>query len=233
MFDVIAFDADDTLWHNEVLFQGTQERFRSLVEPHLGRPFTGEELFAAEIANLKHFGYGVKAFTLSMVETAVQVTEGRISAREIHAIVEMGKEMLSRPVELIDGVVDVVSDLARRYPLMLITKGDLLEQETKIARSGMAAHFTHVEIVSDKTVDSYRQVLAARGVATERFLMVGNSMRSDILPVLELGGHAAYVPYEVTWAHEVVADAALLRNDYHRLASLRELPALLESLQRR
>lgn len=231
MFDVIAFDADDTLWHNEPAFQATQERFRALVEPHLDQPFSGQELFEAEMRNLEHFGYGVKAFTLSMIETAIEITEGRIPARDVQAIVRLGREMLAQPIALIDGAVEVVSGLAGRYKLMLITKGDLLEQETKIARSGMAGHFAHVEIVSDKTVESYRNLLSDRGVATERFLMVGNSIRSDILPVLELGGQAAYVPYHVTWAHEVVTDTALLRRDYHQLGDIRELPALLEGLQ--
>lgn len=231
MFDVIAFDADDTLWHNEILFEGTQARFQALVEPWLDAPWTGRELFAAEMRNLEHFGYGVKGFTLSMIETALEVTGGRIPAAEIGAIVAMGKEMLSQPVELLDGAVDVVQELSRDYRLMLITKGDLHEQERKIARSGMAPHFAHVEIVSDKTVEAYRALLAARGVATERFLMVGNSMRSDILPVLELGGHAAYVPYHVTWAHEVVAESAVGRRDYHELRSLRDLPALLANLR--
>lgn len=231
MFDVIAFDADDTLWHNEILFEGTQARFRALVEPWLDAPWTGRELFEAEMRNLEHFGYGVKGFTLSMIETALEVTGGRIPSAEIGAIVAMGKEMLSQPVELLEGVVDVVQELSRDHRLMLITKGDLHEQERKIARSGMASHFAHVEIVSDKTVEAYRALLASRGVATERFLMVGNSMRSDILPVLELGGHAAYVPYHVTWAHEVVADAAVSGKGYHELRSLRELPALVANLR--
>lgn len=228
MFDVIAFDADDTLWHNEVLFEATQQRFAELVEPHLDTPWTGEALFAAEMRNLAHFGYGVKGFMLSMIETAIEVTQGRIPAAEIGRILELGKEMLNRPVELIDGAVDVVTELSRDYRLMLITKGDLHEQERKIARSGMAGHFAHVEIVSDKTVESYRSVLASHGIASERFLMVGNSLRSDILPVLELGGQAAWVPYHVTWAHEVVDGTT--RRDYHELSTLRELPTLLASL---
>ncbi len=232
MFDVIAFDADDTLWHNETFFQEAHQRFHAIVQPYLKAPWTGRELHEVEIRNLEHFGYGVKGFTLSMIETAIQVTAGRITARELQGVVDLGREMLSRPVELIDGVTDVVAELARRYKLMLITKGDLLEQETKIARSGVARHFAHVEIVSDKTVSAYRDLLDSRGVASDRFLMVGNSMRSDILPVLELGGCAAYVPYQVTWAHEIVTDAAIMRRDYHELSTIRELPALLDGLRR-
>jgi putative hydrolase of the HAD superfamily len=230
MIETIAFDADDTLWHNETLFQMTQERFRDLVAPYLDTPWTGQELYETELRNLRHFGYGVKGFTLSMIETAIEITAGRVSAREIQSIVDFGRAMLANPIELIEGVAEVVPALAERYTLMLITKGDLFEQETKIANSGVAQHFAHVEVVSDKTAASYRALLARRGVAPERFLMVGNSVRSDILPVLELGGHAAYVPYHVTWAHEIVADEALAGRDFHQLGSIRELPALLERL---
>jgi putative hydrolase of the HAD superfamily len=230
MIQTIAFDADDTLWHNEPLFQMTQERFRDLIEPYLSAPWTGQELYETELRNLQHFGYGIKGFTLSMIETAIELTAGRVSAREIQAIIDFGRGMIANPIELIEGVAEVVPALADRYTLMLITKGDLFEQETKIANSGVAEHFRHVEVVSDKTVASYRALLARHALAPERFLMVGNSVRSDILPVLELGGHAAYIPYHVTWAHEVVPDEALAGRDFHRLTHLRELPALLERL---
>ena len=231
MIDVIAFDADDTLWHNETLYQMTQDRFGDLLAPYLDTPWTGQELYATELRNLRHFGYGIKGFTLSMIETAIELTGGRVTAREIQAIVDFGRAMIANPIELIDGVTEVVPELARSHTLMLITKGDLFEQETKIAKSGVAQHFAHVEVVSDKTVDSYRALLTARGIAPARFLMVGNSLRSDILPVLDVGGHAAYVPYHVTWAHEVVPDEALANRDFHRLTSIRELPALLQRLR--
>ncbi|HWQ16072.1 MAG TPA: HAD family hydrolase [Roseiflexaceae bacterium] len=230
MIDVIAFDADDTLWHNETLFQMTQERFGALIAPYLQAPWTGKELYETELRNLRHFGYGIKGFTLSMIETAIELTGGRIPAREIQTIIDFGRAMIGSPIELIDGVAEVVPALSRRHTLMLITKGDLFEQETKIAKSGVAQHFAHVEVVSDKTVASYRGLLAARGVDPQRFLMVGNSLRSDILPVLELGGHAAYVPYHVTWAHEVIAEEAIGGHVFHRLESIRELPALVERL---
>nr|PZN22630.1 MAG: haloacid dehalogenase [Chloroflexota bacterium] len=230
MLDVIAFDADDTLWHNETLFVMTQERFRDLLAPYLSRPWTGQELYEIELRNLQHFGYGIKGFTLSMIETAIELTRGRVTAHEIRQIIEFGRGMLSSPIELIDGVEEVIPALARDYRLMLITKGDLFEQETKIAKSGLAQHFAHVEIVSEKTEAAYRALLAARGIDPSRFLMVGNSMRSDILPVLALGGHAVYVPYHVTWAHEVIPDEALTRRDFHQIASLTELPALISQL---
>lgn len=231
MIDTIAFDADDTLWHNETLFQMTQQRFADLVAPYLDGPWTGKELYETELRNLRHFGYGIKGFTLSMIETAIELTGGRVPAHEIQAIVDFGRAMLSSPIELIDGVEEVVPALAHSHTLMLITKGDLFEQESKIARSGFAQHFAHVDVVSDKTVESYRALLAARGVEPSHFLMVGNSMRSDILPVLELGGHAAYVPYHVTWAHELVPEEAMADRAFHRLSSVRELPSLIERLR--
>ena len=230
MIDVIAFDADDTLWHNETLYTMTQDQFRDLLAPHLDVPWTGKELYETEMRNLRHFGYGIKGFTLSMIETAIELTGGRVTAREIQTIIDFGRAMISSPIQPIDGVTEVVPELARSHTLMLITKGDLFEQETKIAKSGMAQHFTYVDVVSDKTAESYRALLAARGVDPRRFLMVGNSMRSDILPVLELGGHAVYVPYQVTWAHEVIPDDAIGRRDFHQIADIRALPELVARL---
>jgi putative hydrolase of the HAD superfamily len=230
MIDVIAFDADDTLWHNETLFVMTQERYRDLLLPYLSAPWTGQELYETELRNLRHFGYGIKGFTLSMIETAIELTGGRVTAAEIQTIVDFGRAMLGSPIELIDGVSEVVPLLARDYRLMLITKGDLFEQETKIAKSGVAEHFAHVEIVSDKTEAAYRALLAARGVEPHRFLMVGNSLRSDILPVLAIGGHAAYIPYHLTWAHEHVPDDALAGHSFHRIDRIDQLPELLARL---
>jgi putative hydrolase of the HAD superfamily len=226
MFDLIAFDADDTLWHNETIFTLTQERYRELLEPHLLRPWSGDALYQTELRNLQHFGYGVKGFTLSMIETAIELTDGQVPAAVIQQIIDLGKAMLTAPVELLDHVAEVIPALARAHRLMLLTKGDLFDQEAKIARSGMAGHFTHIEIVSDKTVATYRALLARHGVAPGRFLMVGNALRSDIVPVLELGGRAVYIPYQNTWAHEHVA----LENPPPGMAELDtigELPAWL------
>jgi putative hydrolase of the HAD superfamily len=205
MFELIAFDADDTLWHNEALFTVTQERYRALLEPHLLRPWSGEALYQTEVRNLQHFGYGIKGFTLSMIETAIELTDGRVPGSVIQQIIDLSKAMLAAPVELIEHVAEVIPALGRSHRLILITKGDLFDQEAKIARSGLAEHFQHIEIVSDKTVGVYRALLARHGVAPERFLMVGNALRSDILPVLEMGGRAVYIPYQSTWAHEHVA----------------------------
>lgn len=191
-FDLIAFDADDTLWHNEHLYSLTQEGYRELLAPFLDRPWTGDELYATELRNLQHFGYGIKGFTLSMVETAIELTAGQVPAAVIQQIIDLGKGMLAAPVELLDGVAELLPALSADVPLMLLTKGDLFDQEAKIARSGLASHFRHIEIVSEKTRATYASLLDKVGVRPERFLMVGNSLRSDILPVLALGGHAVY-----------------------------------------
>ncbi|HYG86396.1 MAG TPA: HAD family hydrolase [Azospirillum sp.] len=227
MIDTIAFDGDDTLWHNESLFSMTQERFRALLA-HAAEPATIDaRLLAAERRNLGVYGYGIKGFVLSMIETAIEVTDGRIAAADTQSLIDFGKAMLQHPVELLDGVSEVVEALSGRYRLMLITKGDLFDQESKIARSGLAERFAAVEIVSEKDPDTYRRVLERHGVAPERFLMVGNSVRSDILPVLALGGHAVHVPYHVIWAHEV-ADPPV--DGYRRIESLRELVGVVEHL---
>jgi len=203
---VIALDGDDTLWHNETIFSMTQTAFRALVEAWL-EPTAGdvaEHLNQTEIRNLRLFGYGVKGFTLSMIETAIELTGGNIPATEIQHIVDYGKAMLSHPVELLDTVNETVRTLATSYKLMVITKGDLFDQESKVAGTGLGELFWKVEVVSEKDPATYQRILERNGVAIEEFLMVGNSVRSDILPVVELGGRAVHVPYEITWSHERV-----------------------------
>jgi putative hydrolase of the HAD superfamily len=227
-FQLIALDADDTLWHNETLFTITQESFRHLLQPYLAGEWSGEELYATELRNLQQYGYGIKGFVLSMIETAVEVTDGRVPGTIIKQIIELGKAMLVAPVELLDHVAEVVPILARRAPLLLLTKGDLFDQEAKLARSGLADHFHHVEIVSDKTPDTYRRVLARYGVPPESFVMVGNALRSDILPVLAVGGRAVYIPYAQTWAHEHVPSTDLPSNVVE-LAHIGLLPAWLDT----
>ena len=226
-FELIAFDADDTLWHNEIIFQSTHKRFVSLLEKYHEPEWILERLFKTEIQNLKHFGYGIKGFTLSMIETAVELTEGRVSGKEIQDIVEMGRDMLAHPVELLDGVKEVVEEIAGRHPIMLLTKGDLLDQETKLARSGLGDLFSDIEIVSEKNVDTYAAVLERQNVHPEKFLMVGNSIKSDIIPVLEAGGEAVYIPYQTTWAHEQVPDKEVEQHDFTRLESIQDLPPWL------
>ena len=226
-FELIAFDADDTLWHNEVIFQSTHTRFVDLLGKYHEPKWILDRLFETEINNLKHFGYGVKGFTLSMIETAVELTEGRISGDEIQHIIDMGRDMLAHPVELLDGVQEVVEEVADKHPIMLLTKGDLLDQETKLARSGLGDLFATIEVVSEKNVDTYASIMKRQEVAPGEFLMVGNSMKSDILPVLEIGAEAVYIPYVTTWAHERVPEQEVEQLTFTRLESILELPRWL------
>ncbi|HYD31947.1 MAG TPA: HAD family hydrolase [Azospirillaceae bacterium] len=228
MIDTIAFDGDDTLWHNESIFDMTQGRFRQLLLPYVPAEEVDRLLLETERRNLRLFGYGIKGFILSMIETAVEVTGQRVSARDIQTILDFGKAMLEHPVELIDGVVEALDRLSPGYRLLLITKGDLFDQESKIARSGLAERFERIEIVSEKDPETYRRILVRHGVPAERFVMVGNSVRSDILPVLEIGGHAVHIPYHITWGHEQVEEPG---DGFRTLESAAGLPGLLEQLQ--
>ncbi|MGD8623672.1 MAG: HAD family hydrolase [Anaerolineae bacterium] len=230
MLDLIAFDADDTLWHNESLYATMQDRFCGLLAPYGQDGQALAELYQTEMRNLPHYGYGIKSFGLSMIESAIRLTERRISAAEIEQIVGLIKEMTRTPVRLLDGVSDAVAALAASHPLMLITKGDLLDQERKLAQSGLAPHFSHVEIVSKKSVDVYRSLLARHGIAPHRFLMIGNSLRSDVLPVVALGGHAVHIPYHITWAHESVDDGESLPDGYVELKHIGLLAPFVEAL---
>ena len=226
----IGFDADDTLWHNESLFALTQEKFRTLLAPYVDGTRIDEQLYATEARNLEHFGYGIKGFTLSMIETAVELTEGRIGGHEVGQIVEWGRTMLSSPVELLPGVEEVVAQLGEAYPLLLITKGDLFDQESKLARSGLGGYFQHIEIVREKDAAVYAAILNKHGVAPDNFLMLGNAVKSDILRVLSIGGKAVHIPYAITWQHEVAAPPDRDHNGYYHLASLEALPQLVAQL---
>lgn len=228
-FDAIAFDGDDTLWHNETIFADTEEWFRALARRYVSEAPVDERLLARERANLSTFGYGIKGFVLSMIETIIEITEERVLAADIQAIIDRGRVMLAHPVELLPGARETLVTLAGRYRLMLITKGDLLDQESKIARSGLVELFDQVDILSEKDPATYARVLARAGIKPKRFLMVGNSLRSDVLPVAAMGGSAVYIPYQLTWAHEVLDEAALPDRVYE-LPSLQELPAWLHRL---
>ena len=230
MIALVALDADDTLWHNEPLYTTTRDQFRALLMQYEPAALVDDRLYETELRNLRHFGYGVKGFVLSMIETAIELTNGRVRSADVQRIIGWGREMLASPVTLLDGAADAVEELARAFPLLLLTKGDLLDQETKLARSGLGPHFKGIEIVSEKDARIYRHVMKRYDVAPDQFVMVGNSLRSDILPVLEAGGHAVYVPYELTWAHEHVTDQALGDAQFHRVANLGELPAVLTRL---
>lgn len=220
MFDVIAFDADDTLWHNESVFQATETQFAELLSAYHPPAWVRERLFATEMKNLEHFGYGVKGFTLSMIETAIELTEGKARGDEIQRIINWGHEMLRAPVELLDGVRETIEALSPHHRLMLLTKGDLFDQESKLARSGLGEHFSMVEIVSEKNVATYQRVITRSSVPPDRFLMIGNSLKSDVLPAIDAGAHAVHIPYAMTWAHEQVHDHG---REITQLASIREV----------
>jgi putative hydrolase of the HAD superfamily len=230
MFDVIAFDADDTLWHNEQLYRATQTKFAELLSPYQEDQTAQQALYLTETRNISYFGYGIKSFTLSMIETAIDLTEGRITGDEIQKIIRFAKEMLQQEVQLLAEVEETLDRLAPDYDLMIITKGDLLDQETKIARSGLADYFDYIEVVSEKTSETYRALLQRYGLDPVRFLMVGNSLKSDVLPVLAVGGQAVYVPYPLTWGYEQVDTAAAAQDGYFELEHLGLLPALLQDL---
>jgi putative hydrolase of the HAD superfamily len=232
-FDIIAFDADDTLWHTERLYVAAQAKLARLLSERYGLQDVAQTLYQTEMRNIPLYGFGTKAFGLSMVETAVALTGGRIRGEEVGRILDWIRDMLAADIELLDGVADTVARLSKSHTLMVATKGDLHDQERKLARSGIAHHFHHVEVLSDKTVERYRGLLERYGVAPERFLMVGNSLRSDVLPVVALGGHAVHIPAEYTWAHEVVDDPGPQDGFYHRLEHIGLLPALIQGLKDR
>ena len=227
---VVGLDGDDTLWQNETRFILTQEEFRGLLQRHAPRADVDAHLDEVERKNLAIYGYGVKSFTLSMIETAIELTEGRIPAADLEVILGWGKRMLMQPTELLEGVEAAVRALSGQYDLLLITKGDLFDQESKLARSGLADLFLGVEIVSEKNVASYRGILARRGIKADEFVMVGNSPRSDILPVLELGARAVHIPYHVTWHHEHVPEDALPKTGWYKLDRIGDLGRLLAGL---
>jgi len=230
-FKVVAFDGDDTLWHNESHFNVTQKQLRELLLSHAPDADVDHRLFGIEMANLKIYGYGIKSFTLSMLETAIEITEGRIPASDLEVILGWGKSMLQQPTELLDGVREALVDVSRRHSILLITKGDLFDQESKLARSGLGELFHGVEILSAKTTESYRQVLERRGINPAEFVMVGNSLASDIVPVVEAGATAVHIPYHLTWRHEHVDEERMPAAGWHRLAGIRELPELLASIE--
>jgi len=201
---VIGFDADDTLWVNEPYYREAEDQFIQLVTSYGVNGNIAGALFETEIGNLRLYGYGIKAFMLSLVECAIQLTDGGVTSRDIYRIIRIGKSMLERPIELLDDVKLVLERLAPNYRLIVATKGDLLDQEGKMRRSGISDYFHHIEVMSDKKEQHYVQLLKHLDIAPEAFLMIGNSLKSDIIPPLDLGAWGIYVPYHTTWAHEEV-----------------------------
>jgi putative hydrolase of the HAD superfamily len=230
MIHVIAFDADDTLWENEILYSETKRSFAELLAGYSPPQRTIDLLDRTEIHNLQFYGYGIKSFALSMIETAVEVTGGAVKGAEIQEIIQLIKGILSAEVRLFEQVDSTIAELAVSHQLMLITKGDLFEQDRKVRLSGIAAYFNQIEIVSEKSESGYRNLLNKHGIEAEQFLMVGNSLRSDILPVVAIGAQAVYIPYADTWEHENRIDEAYDEDSYHRLESITQLPGLLRRL---
>ncbi len=224
---VIAFDADDTLWVNEPIFTEAHERCKAILEPYLKADVLEARLYQTEIRNLQIFGYGIKGFTLSMIETAIELTEGKATGTEIGQLIDLGKYMLRHPVQLLPNVTETISQLQKKYDLMIITKGDLFDQESKIARSGIADYFSKVEIVSEKDEKNYLAILNRHNIRPDEFLMIGNSVKSDILPVCKIGGRAVHIPFHVTWAHEIVEIPQDEGLPYREIPDMSLLPALL------
>ena len=232
-FDLIAFDGDDTLWHNERSFRDGRTRFRAILAD-AGFALSEDEVEVAvnevELRNLPFFGYGVASFTLSLIEAAVGLSGGHIAGRHIDDIVGLAKLMITTEMELLPAVKPALTALSRRYPLMLITKGDLLHQRSKLARSGLEQYFRYVEVVSHKTPEVYTTILEQRKVRPARFLMVGNSLRSDILPVVKIGGRAIHIPAALTWSHEHAEASPSARRRFYERRSMRQLAPFIDGL---
>ena len=225
----VGLDADDTLWHNETIFRLTHARFVDLLDDH-GDPETIERRLAeVEQRNLRLYGYGIKGFTLSMIETAMELCDGGAPPEVVREILAAGREMLAHPVETLPGVDEVIAELSQTYRLVLITKGDLLDQERKLAASGLGERFSAVEIVSEKDRGTYERVFARHGTGAAEAVMAGNSMKSDVLPAIEAGAFAVHIPYHVTWAHEL-ADAPEGHPRYAELGAISELPAWVDQI---
>lgn len=224
---VIGFDADDTLWVNEPFYRDTEKEFTNILSDYGSEEYLRNTLFDIEMKNLKLYGYGIKSFVLSMIETAILVTKGHLHSDIVGYIIDMGKQMIDKPVELIDGVNEVLSKIYNaKYELVVATKGDLLDQERKLNKSKLDKYFHHIEIMSDKKEDNYLKLLNHLNIRPNEFLMVGNSMKSDILPVKNIGACAVFVPFHTTWLHEVIETPT--KDNYHEINNIRELLPILD-----
>ena len=230
--DLIAFDGDDTLWHNERSYRYARDRFRRLLA-NAGVDVSDTEIETrvnrTEVENIQYYGYGVSSFVLSLIETAVDLTSGRVTGADLGDLIDLAKQMLTEEIELFSGARETVTKLAERYPLMLITKGDLLHQTSKLERSGLRGYFSHVEVVSHKTRDVYAALLTRHRIDPARFLMVGNSLRSDVLPVIEIGARAVYVPAALSWQHEHAEVPEEVADRFVELTTLDALAEFVES----
>ena len=220
---IISFDADDTLWVNETYFREAELEFGELMQQYETINQIDQELFKVEIENLPIYGYGVKGFILSMVETAIKLSNGQVSIKTMQAIIDIGKDMLNKPVVLLEGVEDVLKTLSQSHRLIMATKGDLLDQERKLEKSGLSQYFHHIEVMSDKKPNDYKKLLSHLDIKPEEFLMIGNSLKSDILPLIEIGAHAIHVPFHTTWQHEEVCQSKLNSAEYKTVENIRQV----------
>ncbi|MFN2305173.1 MAG: HAD family hydrolase [Anaerolineales bacterium] len=229
--DMIAFDADDTLWHNEVYYQNAIETLTQTLAKWETPEKIVDSIDKIEIRNLPLYGYGIKAFILSLIEAAIEISDGEIGGEPITNIIDMGKSMLQAEVALKPGVLNALKTLSNDYRMMVITKGDLLDQTDKVKRSGLQPFFTFIEVVNDKTTPTYRKIIDKYGLHSETFVMVGNSLRSDVLPILDIGASAIYIPSETLWAHEMVPDFELPQKGFYELEHIGQLPDLIATMQ--
>jgi putative hydrolase of the HAD superfamily len=212
---VLAFDADDTLWVNEPYFREAEDKFCALLEDYLPHHSVAKELFKTELQNIPLYGYGVKGFMLSMVETALRISNNTVPLAVIEKALQYGKDLLDKPIEILEGVEETLQTLKGKYRLVVATKGDLLDQERKLKKSGLEHYFHHIEIMSEKDEAGYQKLIKHLDIQPDEFLMMGNSLKSDVLPVLAIGGHAIHIPYHITWAHEAVEESVHHANFRH------------------
>ncbi len=232
MIELVAFDGDDTLWQSEQQFAIAQDQLRALLAPHCAADVLDARLLDVERRNLELYGYGAKAFTLSVLETAIELAGDRLTTADVRAILNLGKDLLEHRIELLDGAADALRWVGSRWPMLLVTKGDLFHQESKVARSGLGDQFRGIEIVAEKDPATYERVCRRHGTSPDHLVMIGNSLRSDVVPVLELGGWAVHVPHPLTWALEHVdeEDVVLAHSRFRAVDSLARLPEVLEAI---
>lgn len=224
---VIAFDADDTLWVNETYFRDAEKQFTKLLATYETENKIDQELFKIEIDNLRLYGYGIKGFMLSMVECALKLSNYKLAPKLVEEILEIGKGMLLQPIELLEGVEEVLQSLNGKYRLIVATKGDLLDQERKLEKSGLLKYFHHIEVMSEKKARDYKKLIQHLDIEASEFLMIGNSLKSDVLPVLEIGAAAIHIPFHTTWAHEEVSEQDAADTSFRTLETLKDLVPLL------
>ena len=224
---VIAFDADDTLWVNETYFRDAEKKFAKILSKYETVNKIDQELFKAEMKNLELYGYGIKGFMLSMIECALKLSNYSISQHEIEKILTLGKEMLTKPIELLDGVEEVLGELHHKYKLIVATKGDLLDQERKLEKSGLLKYFHHIEVMSEKKEIDYKKLVKHLDINSNELLMIGNSLKSDVLPLLRIGASAIHIPFHITWSHEEVSVKEMQDSNFHTVHHIKEVLKLL------